>query len=98
TDYWKRIQFTDEDFTKIRIPTLTVTGWFDGDQPGALFYWRSLMRNAPTRTDHFLVAGPWDHVQTFLGGATKIGDMALTPESVIDVNKLHLEFFDWCLK
>lgn len=98
TDYWKRIQFTADDFTKIRIPTLTVTGWFDGDQPGALFYWRGLERGAPNKEQHYLVSGPWNHVQTFLGGATKLGEMDLPAESIVDTKALHLAFFDWCLK
>ncbi len=98
TDYWKRIQFTADDFTKIRIPTLTVTGWFDGDQPGALFYWRGLANGAPAKDQHYLVSGPWNHVQTFLGGATKQGEMELPAESIVDTKALHLAFFDWCLK
>ncbi len=98
TDYWKRIQFTPADFAKIKIPTLTVTGWFDGDQPGALFYWRQLMEHAPNREQHFLVAGPWDHAQTFLGGATKMGGLEFSPESVVDTKALHADYFDWCLK
>ena len=98
TDYWKRIQFTPADFAKIEIPTLTVTGWFDGDQPGAMFYWRGLVANAPDKSRHWLVSGPWQHAATFLGGATKVGDMSLPPESIIDVKALHVRFFDWCLK
>jgi putative CocE/NonD family hydrolase len=97
-DYWKPVQFAPADFAKIRIPTLTVTGWFDGDQPGALFYWRQLMQHAPDKNQHFLVAGPWNHIQTFLGGSTKMGELEFTPESVIDNKALHLDFFDWCLK
>jgi putative CocE/NonD family hydrolase len=97
-DYWKRIQFTPEDFTKIKIPSLTVTGWFDGDQPGALFYWRGLMAGAPDKSQHFLVAGPWNHGETYLGGATKEGELELTPESIVDNKALHLSWFDWCLK
>jgi putative CocE/NonD family hydrolase len=98
TDYWKRIQFTPADFARIAIPTLTVTGWYDGDQQGAMFYWRGLMANAPNKDQHFLVAGPWEHAQTFLGGKTKVGDSEFGPESVIDVKALHVNFFDWCLK
>jgi putative CocE/NonD family hydrolase len=98
TDYWKRIQFTDEDFAKITIPTLTTTGWFDGDQPGALFYWRGLMAKAPNKAQHFLVAGPWEHANTFLGGTLKVGDTELPPASIIDNKAAHLAFFDWCLK
>ena len=96
--YWKRIQFTPEDFTRIDIPTLTVTGWYDGDQPGAMFYWRGLMANAPARDKHFLLAGPWTHAQTFAGGSEKVGDTELTPESVVDNRAIHAAFFDWCLK
>lgn len=98
TDYWKRIQLTPEDFAKITIPTLTVTGWFDGDQPGALYSWRQLMAQAPNRDQHFLVSGPWNHIQTFLGGATKMGEMVLPPGSIIDNRELHVRFFDWCLR
>ncbi len=98
TDYWKRIQFTPDDFRSITIPTLTVTGWFDGDQPGALFYWRGLEAYGADQGQHWLVAGPWTHVQTFLGGGTHLGDMDFAPASVIDTKALHLAFFDWCLK
>jgi len=96
-DYWGPIQFSLDDFAAIDIPTLTVTGWFDGDQPGALFYWRGLEARAPDRSKHFLVAGPWNHVQTFVGGAATIGEWEVGSESVIDTQELHLRFFDWCL-
>jgi putative CocE/NonD family hydrolase len=96
--YWRRIQFSPEDFAKIDIPTLTVTGWFDADQPGALFYWRGLQERSPSKDKHFLVSGPWDHVQTFNGGSTKLGAMEFTTESIIDNKALHVAFFDWCLK
>lgn len=96
-DYWRKIQFSLDDFATIDIPTLTVTGWFDGDQPGALFYWRGLEARAPDKSKHFLVAGPWDHVQTFVGGATKIGELEVGQASIVDNQDLHLRFFDWCL-
>lgn len=96
--YWNSIRFTTRDFVGISIPTLTVTGWFDGDQPGAIFYWRGVMANARKRDEHFFVSGPWRHIETFRGGSTKVGEMEFSPESVIDTKTLHLAFFDWCLK
>lgn len=96
--YWNRLSFSEKDFAAIKIPTLTITGWFDGDQPGALFYWRGLMHSASQREQHFLVAGPWRHIETFRGGSTKVGDSEFSAESVIDTRALHLAFFDWCLK
>jgi len=96
--YWNRLRFTAKDFAAIRIPTLTTTGWFDGDQPGAMFYWRGLMSSAPQRDQHFLIAGPWRHTETFRGGSVKVGDSEFSAESVIDMKAVHLAFFDWCLK
>jgi hypothetical protein len=96
--YWDRLRFTPKDFAVIDIPTLTVTGWFDGDQPGALFYWRGLMANAPHRDRHSLIVGPWRHPETFRGGSTQVGDMTFSPDSIVDTKAMHLAFFDGCLK
>jgi putative CocE/NonD family hydrolase len=96
--YWRRIQFSADDFRKINIPALTVTGWFDGDQPGALFYWEGMAANSPARNDQYLVAGPWIHEQTYFGGALKLGEMVFSGDSVLDMKAIHLAFFDHYLK
>jgi putative CocE/NonD family hydrolase len=96
--YWDRLRFTSKDFAAIDIPTLTTTGWYDGDQPGALFYWRGLMANAPHRDRHFLVVGPWRHIEAFRGGSTTVGDSEFSPASILDTRAIHLAFFEWCLK
>jgi uncharacterized protein len=96
--YWDRLRFAPKDFAAIDIPTLTISGWYDGDQPGALFYWRGLMDNAPNPDRHFLIVGPWRHIEAFRGGSTKVGDSEFPPESIIDTQATHLAFFDGCLK
>ncbi len=97
-DYWRRIQFGPADFTKINIPVLTVSGWFDGDQLGALFYWEGMEQRADPKNPHWLVVGPWTHAQTYLGGATKMGAFTMDSTSVLETQKMRIEFFDWCLK
>jgi uncharacterized protein len=97
-DYWKRIQFTEEDFKKLDIPALTVTGWFDGDQPGALYYWREMRKYSPAKDDQYLLAGPWTHVQTFMGGERHLGDFEFSGDSIYDLKTLHMAFFDHFLK
>ncbi len=96
--YWNRLRFVPKDFAAIDIPTLTMTGWYDGDQPGALFYWRGLMANSPKRERHFLIVGPWRHIETFRGGSVKFADSEFSQESIVDNKAIHLAFFDWCLK
>lgn len=97
-DLWKSIQFTQEDFKTLDIPALTVTGWFDGDQPGALFYWNGMRANSPAKNDQFLIAGPWIHIQTFMGGGLSLGSMKFSGDSVLDMRPYHLVFFDRYLK
>jgi putative CocE/NonD family hydrolase len=97
-DYWKRIQFSEDDFKKLDIPALTTTGWFDGDQPGALFYWRNMRALSPSKDKQYLLAGPWTHGQTFLGGEKTLGEWEFSGEAIYDLKTLDLAFFDHFLK
>lgn len=87
-----------EDYAKMDIPILTVTGFFDDDQPGALHYYRRLDEHAPptTANRHFLVIGPWDHF-----GAQRptkeIEGLSIPAKAVLDVNKFHADWYDWVL-
>jgi uncharacterized protein len=97
-DYWKRIQFTTEDFKKLDIPALTISGWFDDDQPGALFYWRNMRAYSPAKDNQYLLIGPWTHLQTWVGGENKLGDFEFSGDSIYDLKTIHLAFFDHFLK
>lgn len=97
-DYWRRIQFADEDFRKIELPVLHITGWFDADQLGALFFWNGMARVSKAKSQQYLIVGPWNHRQTAVGGKTSMGEMQFSEDSVVDFRRLHLAFFDSCLK
>src|SRR5690606_37524511 len=82
----------------IEIPILTITGHYDGDQPGAFHYYRQHMRSAsPARETHYLVVGPWDHAGTRTP-RKEIGGLTFGEASLVDLNKLHREWYDWTLK
>ncbi|MBY8826401.1 CocE/NonD family hydrolase [Sphingomonas colocasiae] len=97
-DYWKRIQLGPDDFAGIDIPVLATTGWFDGDQEGTLHYWRGMEARAGSAKHQYLTIGPWNHMQSYTGGAEKIGELALSRDSIIDNKAVHLAFFDRYLK
>ncbi len=96
--YWKKVQFPPEVFRQIDIPVLHVTGWWDTDQPMAMFMWRGMATHSAAKEKQFLLAGPWTHRQTFLGGVTKLGEMEFSGDSVVDNKAVHLTFFDHYLK
>ncbi len=98
-EYWKPIQFeSPRDFSDLAIPALHIAGWFDWDQPGALFYWRGMRAHSPAAADQFLVMGPWTHPQTWTGGALNLGEWRFSPEAVPDTKPIQLAFFDRYLK
>ena len=97
-EYWNRLHFTEEDFRGLDLPVLHVTGWFDGDQPGAMFYWDGMMAHSPAADEQYLLSGPWGHAETFIGGTLEVGEMTFKPESIVDNMAEHLAFFDHYLK
>ena len=95
--FWRDISFTSEDFNKIKIPTLTITGYYDGDQPGAMCYYRGAIQHGPNPTQQYMIMGPWDH------GGTRfpkriLGGVDFTLESQMDMKYVHLAWFDRWLK
>jgi len=97
-EYSQRIQLNASDFRSLDLPALTITGWFDPDQSGALFYWRNMRSASPGKDKQYLLAGPWTHIQTFYGGTTKLGDFEFSGDSIYDTRALQLAFFDHFLK
>jgi len=98
-DYWKAINPIPGDYRQINIPILTVTGYFDGDQPGAMTYYREHMTygTEDTKRQHYLIIGPWSHAGT-RKPAKKLGDLEFGENSLLDMEELHLQWYDWVLK
>lgn len=88
-----------EDYRKIAFPILTITGHYDDDQPGAFEYYKRHMRygTAEAKANHYLIIGPWDHAGTRTPRA-EVGGLKFGPASVIDLNKLHTDWYDWTMK
>jgi putative CocE/NonD family hydrolase len=97
--YWDAMYPTPEQFARIDIPILTITGHYDGDQTGALHYYRDHMRygSAAARERHYLIAGPWDHAGTRTPNR-EVGGLKFGEASMVDLNNLHREWYDWTMK
>jgi hypothetical protein len=93
--FWDRATLTPQDYDRIEIPILTITGHYDDDQPGALeFYHRHMASNSPAKQDHYLVIGPWDHAGTRTP-RREVGGVQFGEASLLDLNKLHKDWYDW---
>lgn len=94
-DYWNDA-LLDGYFAELDIPVLHLTGWYDGDQPGQMYFWDGMTRSKAAGKQQMIV-GPWTH-----GGVFKpvqnVRDVDYTPKSVVDMDEVHLRWFDHYLK
>jgi putative CocE/NonD family hydrolase len=97
--YYEAMVPTREQFAKITLPILTITGQYDGDELGALTFYRDHLANASpeVRAKHFLLIGPWDHAGTRTP-TDEVGGVKLGGASMLDLNDLHRQWYDWTLK
>lgn len=97
-DYWAARVPSADELRRIDLPILTITGYYDGDQPGAMQYYREHMRhgNEQAIADHYLILGPWDH-----GGTReprqKFGGHDFGDEMMFDAFALDREWYHWTM-
>lgn len=98
-EYWDRFNPTSEQYSRISLPILTITGSYDDDQPGALRHYREFMQHAApdAKARHYLIIGPWDHAGTRTPSA-QVGGLTFGPASLLDLPKLHLEWYAWTMQ
>jgi putative CocE/NonD family hydrolase len=97
--YWDSYSPTPEHMAKLGLPILSITGQYDGDQPGALALYRDHMRhgNDAAKARHYLIIGPWDHPGTRTPRAD-VGGLTFGEASLLDMNALHKSWYDWTMK
>lgn len=97
--YWQSMIPSARDFAQIEIPVLTTTGYYDGAQIGALYYFiQHHARHANAK--HFLVIGPYDHWSGGRGTVGLLGDdravlegYPLDAAALVDFGQLRYQWF-----
>jgi putative CocE/NonD family hydrolase len=97
--YYDAMAPSPEQYKRMNVPILTITGHYDGDQPGAFTFYKRHMQygTAEAKAKHFLIIGPWDHPGTRTPKA-EVGGLKFGQASLVDLNKLHTEWYDWAMK
>ncbi|MBS0274765.1 MAG: CocE/NonD family hydrolase [Proteobacteria bacterium] len=93
-DFWDSYSPSEMQYAAIRHPVLTITGIFDGDQAGALHYYKHHLEAAAE--NHYLVIGPWDHAGTRTPQERTVG-LHFGKASLLDINQLHLDWYKWAM-
>ena len=97
--YYDGMVPTQEQFKRILLPILTITGQYDGDELGAMTFYRDHMANASpeAQAKGFLIIGPWDHAGTRTP-TDEVGGVKFGPAAIVDLNELHRQWYDWTMK
>jgi putative CocE/NonD family hydrolase len=97
--YYDAMVPSAEQYKRIQFPILTITGHYDGDQPGAFTYYKHHMEygTPEAKQNHFLIIGPWDHAGTRTP-RREVGGLKFGEASVLDLNNLHTQWYDWVMK
>ncbi|HET6227809.1 MAG TPA: CocE/NonD family hydrolase [Bacteroidia bacterium] len=95
--YWQDMVPYKKEFSNILIPVLTITGYYDDDQLGAMYYTREhyrFNRNA----NHYLLIGPYDHSGAQGIPSSDLNGYKIDPIANININNLIFKWFDYTLK
>src|SRR5687767_233216 len=97
--FWDSFSPTADQYARISLPILTITGAYDGDQLGALEHYREHLKHATPEacSRHYLIIGPWDHPGT-RSPQRHFGGLSIGPESLLDLPKLHRDWYAWTMQ
>jgi putative CocE/NonD family hydrolase len=102
--YWQSMIPYREEFARIDIPVLTTTGYYDGGQIGALYYFAQHYKYL-SNAEHYLLIGPYDHIRGQRGTFGRLGNpltvlqgYATDPVAQIDLGELRYQWFNYIFK
>jgi uncharacterized protein len=96
--YWRSMVPYKEDFSKIDIPILTVTGYYDDGQGSALNYLKDDYAY-DKHAVHYLVIGPYDHLGSQAAHKDDVlRDYTIDPVAQFSTQKLTFDWFDWIIR
>jgi len=97
--YYDAMVPTVDQFKRLTLPILTITAQYDGDELGAMTFYRDHMANASpeARAKHFLIIGPWDHAGTRTP-TDEVSGVKFGKDAIVDLNDLHRQWYDWTMK
>ena len=93
-EYWQAMVPFGDDFARIDIPVLSITGYYDDGQISALRYFKEHYRHRPD-AEHYLLIGPYDHFgaqQPFKPPLLR--GYAIDPVAQFDTSEITFAWFD----
>jgi uncharacterized protein len=94
--YWQRMIPYQDDFARINIPILTTSGYYDGAEAGALYYFNEHYKHNP-QADQTLLIGPYDHGVVQHGPSFELYGYEVDSSALINLHELRYDWFNYVL-
>ncbi len=95
--YWQKMIPFREQFAKVEIPVLSITGYYAQGEVGALHYFEEHTSRAKD-AQHALLIGPWDESAVADRPSRMLRGYAVDAASRVDLAELRFEWLDHVLK
>ena len=95
--YWQKMTPYQQEFSKVNIPVLSITGYFDGEQDGSLHYFDQHYKWNRS-ANHYLLIGPYDHFGAQYMPSAVVKGYEIDPTARININDLVFQWFNYTLK
>ena len=95
--YWQAMVPYRQEYNKINIPILSITGYYDDGQISALHYLKEHYKYN-SKANHYLIIGPYDHFGAQMGGTSILRQYQVDPIALINTRAITFQWFDFIFK
>ena len=96
--FWQGMIPYKNEFAHIDIPILSITGYYDDSQRGAMYYYSEHLKYNPDAQHYFLI-GPYDHWSAQFASSAHLKGYQIDEVAHINIRHgLAYEWFDYILK
>lgn len=95
--FWQKMLPFRDDFARIDIPVLTVTGYYSAGAAASIYYFTQHHQHN-SRANHALLIGPYDDQSIERGAGSALRGLQLDSAAVVEFHELWYEWFDHALK
>jgi len=91
--YWHGMVPFGPQFARIRIPVLSITGYYASGELGSMYYFNQQLKADP-KANHTLIIGPWTDGSIDNGPMPEVRGLAVDPVAQMDLDDLRYQWFD----
>jgi putative CocE/NonD family hydrolase len=91
--YWDGMVPFGAQFARIKIPVLSITGYYASGELGSMYYFNQQLKANP-KANHTLVIGPWTDGSIDNGPLPDVRGLAVDPVAQMDLDDLRYQWFD----